>query len=193
MKRVILYIAASLDGYIADERGSVSWIEGEEESAEMPDNYSLFFESIDTVVMGRKTYEQIVTELSPDKWPYAGAVTYVLTRRRETDDTEEIRFTDTDPCQLVNRLRQGDGKNIWICGGAEVANQLIKEDLIDIFHISIIPVLLGGGIRLFGPTGSPRDLRLTCTQEYNGIIEAVYERRAAAPKVHSTGNRSMRA
>jgi dihydrofolate reductase len=70
MKNVVLYIAMSLDGYIADSKGSVDWIKGQSDSSEMPDTYSPFFKNIDTVILGKRTYDQIITELSPDEWSH---------------------------------------------------------------------------------------------------------------------------
>ena len=96
MKNVILYIAVSLDGYIADSNGSVDWIKGQNEDMEMEDTFASFFQEVDTVVMGRKTYDQIVTQLSPNEWPYYGAITYVLTHNDDSADTECIRFRNTD-------------------------------------------------------------------------------------------------
>ncbi len=86
MKNVILYIAVSLDGYIADSNGSVDWIKGQNE--DMEDTFASFFQEVDTVVMGRKTYDQIVTQLSLNEWPYYGAITYVLTHNDDSADTE---------------------------------------------------------------------------------------------------------
>lgn len=175
MRKIILYVAASLDGYMADSQKSVNWIKGQDATVEMPDTFTPFFASVDTVIMGRTTYDQIVTELSPEKWPYSGAMTYVFTHRPMTD-TEGIKFTSGNPCQLVNELRHRSGKDIWICGGADIISQLLKADLIDMFHIATIPVILGGGVRLFAETDGMMNLRLTNTVNYNGIIEAVYER-----------------
>ena len=177
MKKVVLYIAMSLDGYIADCKKSVSWIKGQDDSVEMLDTYSDFFNNVDTVIMGKRTYEQITTELSPDRWPYSGAITYVFTHDASMTDTKDIKFTNTNPCRLVNILKEETGKNIWICGGADVINHLMKEDLIDIFHISIIPTILGGGTKLFEETGSMINLGLVNTLNYNGVIEVVYKRR----------------
>ena len=70
MSKVILYIAVSIDGYIADDRGAVDWISEQDENAKMEDTFTPFFSGVDTVIMGRKTYNQIVTELSPGQWPY---------------------------------------------------------------------------------------------------------------------------
>ena len=70
MRKVTLFIAMSLDGYIADSKGKVDWLEGQDENVESPDIYGEFIKDIDTVIMGRNTYDQIVTELSPDDWVY---------------------------------------------------------------------------------------------------------------------------
>lgn len=94
MRKVILYIAVSLDGYIADGKGAVDWIGGHDENVEMEDTFTPFFSGVDMVIMGRKTYNQIVTELSPDRWPYEGATTYVLTHHKETDNTKKYLFQE---------------------------------------------------------------------------------------------------
>lgn len=178
MSKVILYIAVSIDGYIADDRGAVDWISEQDENAKMEDTFTPFFSGVDTVIMGRKTYNQIVTELSPGQWPYEGATTYVLTRHGETGNAENIRFKNMDVCRLIEALKQeSEGKDIWICGGAKVARQLISSNMIDTYHLAVIPVLLGNGIRLFGTTDQKIKLEMVGTKEYNGIIEMVYSRR----------------
>ena len=174
MRKVILYIAVSLDGYIADGKGAVDWIGGHDENVEMEDTFTPFFSGVDMVIMGRKTYNQIVTELSPDRWPYEGATTYVLTHHKETDNTKNICFKNIDVCRFVEELKQKSGKNIWICGGAEVAQQLISNNLIDTYHLVVIPVILGGGISLFGGFTRKIDLTLVETKKYNGIVEVIY-------------------
>lgn len=138
---------------------------------ELEDTFTPFFSNVDTVIMGRNTYDQIVTELSPDQWPYEGATTYVLTHNSASDDTENIRFKNMDVCRLVEELKQkSGGKDIWICGGANVARQFIAENQIDIYYLALIPVILGSGIRLFGSSGRKIDLELTGTKEYNGTL-----------------------
>ena len=129
MRTVTLFIAVSLDGYIADRNGEVEWLQGRIRNA------------------------------------------------RSLPSTERIRFTSEPPCELVRRLREEDGKGIWICGGAGLAQQVMKEDLIDVWHISVIPTLLGGGIRLFEELEQERKLRLIKAQSCHGITELVYERR----------------
>lgn len=176
MRNVILFIAMSLDGYIADMNGRVDWLVGEDVNVDMPDTYGTFIRDIDTVIMGWNTYYQIVTELSPQTWVYKGLKSYVLTHRN-LKDKENICFTHESPRELTIKLKYSTGKDIWICGGGDVIQQFLDEDLIDMFHISIIPVLLGNGIRLFNPFKMPVHLQLVRTLHYNGIIEMIYKRR----------------
>lgn len=176
MRKVILFIAMSLDGYIADRNGKVDWLAGQDSDIEGEDSYALFEKEIDTVIMGFTTYHQVTTELSPEQWVYDNMHSYVITHR-EYPSTANITFTATDPCTLVNDLKQKEGKDIWICGGADLIRQLMQENLIDRYYISIIPTILGGGISLFPPAAQERKLRLVTTKSSNGITELIYERR----------------
>ena len=139
-------------------------------------SYNEFIKNIDTVIMGWTTYHQIVTELSPEKWIYEGMTSYVLTHQT-FPDTQDVRFMNQDVCELVTALKQGPGKGIWICGGASIIKPLIEENLIDRYHISIIPFIIGNGIRLFNATDTKIPLKLSSTHSYNGITDLIYERR----------------
>ena len=176
MRRVVLFIAMSLDGYIADREGGVDWLKGQDEDGEDIDVYSDFVKGVDTVVMGWNTYHQIVTELSPSEWIYADLKSYVITHR-EAVFGEKVVFSQENPCDLVRRLAKEEGKDIWICGGASIVRQLMEKDQIDRYHISVIPTILGGGIRLFGCLEQERRLRLITARSSNGIAELVYEKR----------------
>ena len=147
MRKVSLFISMSLDGYIADRKGGVDWLGGQDAEAE-----------------------------TPDTWVYEDFTTYVITHKANTS-SENIRFAGENPVELVKKLREETGKGIWICGGANLAGQLIREDLIDCYYITVIPTLLGDGIRLFGKEKTGIDLRLTHTRAYNGMVELVYVRR----------------
>lgn len=177
MREVVLFIAMSLDGYIADSDGGVGWLSGQEADIEDQDSYSEFARDIDTVVMGWNTYHQIVTELSPDEWVYSDFCTYVITHNKAASD-ERILFTAENPLDLVERLKRHNGKGIWICGGADLAQQFIRAGLIDRYHISIIPMLLGDGIRLFGELPAEQKLSLVRMKSANGIAELVYRQRS---------------
>lgn len=176
MRKVVLYIAMSLDGYIADSGGSVDWLHGQDSDTENIDTYSTFIKEIDTVVMGWKTYHQITTELSPDKWIYSELTSYIITHRI-LQSINNIKFVQDSPCNIIQRLKQKPGRGIWICGGASIVQPLVKTSLIDEYYISIIPTLLGSGIRLWGETEKEIKLKLLRTQSYNGIMELVYTRR----------------
>ena len=81
------------------------------------------------------------------------------------------------PVELVKKLREEVGEDIWICGGADIVQQLVDEDLIDRYHITVIPTLLGSGVRLFGGAKHEIKLRLLHTQSYNGMTDLLYTRR----------------
>lgn len=176
MRKISLFIAVSLDGYIADSKGGVGWLKGQSSDDGNIDTYSGFVKNIDTVLMGWNTYHQVVTELSPAKWVYNDFTTYVITHNMCTS-SEKIRFTSTNPVDLVKRLKKENGKGIWICGGANIIQQLVNEDLIDFYYITIVPVLLGSGIRLFKNAKHEIKLKLLHTQSYNGMTDLIYTHR----------------
>lgn len=176
MRKTSLFIAMSLDGYIADSGGSVDWLKGQGSDKENIDTYSEFIKSIDTVLMGWNTYHQIVTELSPKEWVYSDLITYVITHNEHTS-SEKVRFTNINPVDLIKKLKKENGKDIWICGGANLVQQLVNEDFIDCYYITVIPVLLGSGIRLFENAKHGIKLKLLNTRSYNGMTELVYTRR----------------
>lgn len=176
MRKVVLFIAMSLDGYIADGDGKVDWLMGQDTDVETADSYMDFEKSIDTVIMGWTTYYQIETELSPEQWVYENQQTYVVTHR-DCPSTNNITFTSTDPCSLVNTLKEKDGKDIWVCGGADIVQQLMRYNLIDIYHISAIPTILGNGKRLFSEAEQEIKLRLMTVKSSNGITELIYHKR----------------
>lgn len=176
MKKISLFIAMSLDGYIADSKGSVNWLGGHGNDADNIDVYSEFVKDIDTVIMGWNTYQQIVTELSPNEWVYDDFITYVVTHNQKTS-SDKIRFTSEKPVDLLKKIREENGKGIWICGGASLIQQLIREDIIDYYYITVIPIILGTGIRLFEKTDHEIELKLLKTQSYNGMTDLVYTKR----------------
>ena len=179
MRKVVLFIAMSLDGYIADRQGGVDWLNGQEEDGNT-DTYSEFVKNVDTVLMGWNTYHQIVTELSPTEWVYGDLKTYVFTHHK-SHSTEPICFTNENPVDVLKKLKRQSGKDIWVCGGANLIGQLMRENLIDVYDISVIPVLLGSGIRLFEDFQNRRNLCLVKTQRDNGMVELVYENKRLLP------------
>lgn len=108
MREVTLFIAMSLDGYIADENGGVDWLNAEAPEDPGEDLYEAFIQNIDTILMGWKTYHQIVTELSPQEWPYPDQQTYVFTHR-EMPSSEKTAFIREDPASFVKKLKEAEG------------------------------------------------------------------------------------
>lgn len=176
MKKVILYIGMSLDGFIADKDMEVNWMNGDGSDIQEIGSYDQFIKNIDTVIMGYTTYYQIVNQLAKDNWPYKGMITYVLTHKHLLNQ-DEIIFTDEKIITIIQRLKKRSGKNIWICGGANIVNQLIELNLIDEYHITIIPTILGAGVRLFKDNNSEIKLKLVKKDCYNGMVEICYQKR----------------
>ena len=176
MKKVSLFIAMSLDGYIADSKGSVGWLSGQGEGDDTVDSYSEFVKDIDTVIIGWNTYYQIVKELSPDEWVYSDLTTYVVTHNPKAS-SDKIRFINENPVLPLKKLREESGKGIWICGGANLIQQMVREDMIDCYYITIIPTILGSGIRLFEKADYEIKLRLLKTRSYDGMTDLIYIRR----------------
>lgn len=174
MRKVVLFIAMSLDGYIADSEGGVEWLKGQDDDAENADTYSEFVKDIDTILMGWNTYNQIVTELSPGEWVYEDFTTYVFTHHKNKS-TENIEFINGNPVEFLKQLKACSGKDIWVCGGANLANQLMEAELIDQYYISVIPTLLGKGIRLFEELKQEQKLSLKKIENDNGIVGLIYE------------------
>ena len=123
--------------------------------------------------MGWNTYHQIVTELSPENWIYNNLTSYIITHRK-LPSTKNIQFIQCDPCDVLRKLKQTQGKSIWICGGNNIIQPLVQNELIDEYYISVIPVILGSGIRLFDKIPNMINLKLINTRAYNGIIELIY-------------------
>ena len=183
-RKVILYLAMSLDGFIADKNGGVGWMDlaNNGEAFEGDYGYAAFSAEVDTVLMGMTTYRQITQELSPGAWPYVGMECQVFTHGAPPPDANAV-FTSEDPAEAVRRLKARSGRNIWVCGGAQLARRMMALDLIDVYQLSVMPVILGGGVRLFPPEGPALPLRLTRHTVCNGVVELVYVRRDAPPPV----------
>ena len=171
MTKVTLYIAASLDGYIARSDGGIDWLsildtEGEDYG------YTAFYESIDAIVLGSKTYE---VGLSFDKWPYPEKKSFVFTQRPLQSVREDVVFvSDTVKPALANIEAQGY-ENIWLVGGGALINSFLQHSLIDEYIISTIPIILGDGIRLFPPPSPEEELELISSKQYStGLLQVHY-------------------
>lgn len=175
MRKTILYIAMSLDGYIADENNSVDFLHGEDPKLDNLTSYDNFIKTVDTVIIGYKTYSKIANELSINMWPYENLKSYVITHKKLTSD-HNIEFVDSKVCRLIQKLRKQDGKDIFICGGSDIINQLLVEKMIDKFVISVIPTIIGRGLKLFNGNYQKQNLKLLSISSNNSIAELVYQK-----------------
>jgi dihydrofolate reductase len=107
-------------------------------------------------------------------WPYKDKKSYVISHQK-IDNDQNIKQTDKNLRELIIDLKQEEGKNIWICGGASIVQQLINSDLIDQYHITIIPTILSKGIALFEHLNKKIDLKLIQTNNYNGMVDLIYK------------------
>jgi dihydrofolate reductase len=175
MKKIKLYIAASIDGYIAQSNGDLDWLTEYPINSETNYGYNDFFESIDTIVMGGRTYRDILC--MDVVWPYTNKMTYVITHN-PMRTKENIHFITDNIVETISQLRKEKGKNIWLVGGGEIIAMLLNEDLIDEMIITYIPVILGNGIPLFpnNPKESAWILKKNASYK-NGAIQVLYERK----------------
>ncbi len=172
-RKLILYIATSLDGYIANENDDLAFLDRVAEEGE-DYGYAAFTETVDTVIMGRRTYDKVVAMGVPD--PHPERTLYVITRTARTS-VNNIHFHTGDVTELVRKLKAELGKDIYCDGGAALVDTLIKNDLIDSYCISVVPILLGGGVRLFRDGRQEHPLRLIESRAFpKGLVQNWYER-----------------
>ena len=170
IRRVILGVGISLDGYIARPDGSVDFLF-------MPKDYSMgpFFKTIDTCLMGRKTYE-VGVKMSGGKFDNYGMACYVFSRTLSPGERDGVIFTADPPKKVVDSIRKRSGQHIWLMGGGELARDFLKEDLVDELYLGVVPTLIGAGVPLF-PSGFPeRKFSLLENKTYSqGLIALKYE------------------
>ncbi|MBC6608364.1 dihydrofolate reductase [Hymenobacter sp. BT188] len=156
MRKVVLYIAASLDGYIASPDGSVDWLPpllpGEDYG------YTEFLSTIDTTLQGRTTYEQVLTF---GEWSYPELINYVFTSNPPTEAVHpSVRFVTTDTVEFVKQLRQEEGGTIWLIGGGKLVAPLLAAGQVDELMLFVVPRLLGNGIPLWQEPKHSQPLKL---------------------------------
>ena len=171
MRKVTFMVANSLDNYIARKDGAVDWILGSEEAASA---LAEFWETVDTVVLGRKTYEPVLESGKP--FPtYPGVKNYVLSRTLQESPDKNVEIIRVDVVEFVRKLKTVEGKDIFVMGGGLLARPLFEANLIDEVGVHIHPVLLGSGIPLFHEMGRQIDLELIeCRSFKNGCVSVTY-------------------
>lgn len=166
MGYVILQLALTLDGYIARTDGTVDFLENSMDGFQT--DFDDFVSSIDSIVMGRKTYNQMLTF---GDIPFKDKEIYVLTHNVDTLAEPHIHFTNQDLESLLNKL----SGNIWLFGGSQVITQCLEQDLIEEYQLFIVPHLIGDGIRLFEPRKNGTALQLHRTKQYGDNVLLIYK------------------
>lgn len=178
MRQIVLYIATSMDGYIATKDDGLDWLINHDNPTGTDYGYEEFYNTVDTIVMGKSTY-RVIREMG-DEWIYANCKTYVVSRTdEETNPEHNITFIDANLEERMHKLRQQEGKDIWLMGGGQLVSKFIDLNLLDRMTITIIPTLLGGGgIPLFPQQKENTLWSLANTQTYeNGVLILEYERK----------------
>lgn len=171
-----MYIASSLDGYIARKNGDIDWLDSLENPDQIDHGYNVFMEGIDTIIMGRLTYEKVLS-FGID-WPYSTCRCYVISKSQElhldTPDTLQISTLDQD---FISKLRLETKKNIWLAGGGQLIRSFLELDAIDEVQLCVIPVLIGDGIPLFPAPSSEKSFQFLSVKSFEtGAVMLTYGR-----------------
>lgn len=176
--KVTIHMVSSLDGIIAKNDNSVSWFETSSKydkgvTGQDPEE---FLKTIDCYVMGSRTYE-LALELSKTYgWAYGEKPTIVLTKRTLPNDRHNIEFYSGDLNKLITDKLKSKFKSVWVVGGSVLAKNFIQQKLADEIRVSILPIILGGGLPYFDHIGQEQTLHLKDTTAYkNGMVELHYE------------------
>lgn len=172
MKKIILYIAASLDQRIAEPDGGIEWLSEFPITEEINYGYKEFMASIDTIIMGGRSWRELSN--MDAMGAYADKAVYVVSRH-DWGETGNIKFITENVTEHISALRNEPGKNIWLFGGGELASMLLTADLVDEMIIGTIPIILGNGIPLF--PGNPKESiwELQDSTSYkNGVVQTTY-------------------
>ena len=170
MRKIIAYLATSADGFIARPDGNVDWLD----RPRPPGNYGMgaFIRSVDTVVMGRTTFD-FGRKFGQGVWP--GKRTVVISRTMPIDSVEGAVIESGDVGKLAKRLHAEKGKDVWVMGGAQVFGAFLDAGGLDELIIHIVPVLIGEGIPLLDPKARTSELALKSTRKFSdGVVRVHY-------------------
>lgn len=174
MKKIILYIAASIDGYIAEPDGSMEWLSEFPVTEEMSRGHKDFMASIDTILMGGRSWREM--ENMDAMGEYAEKTVYVVSRH-DWGEKGNVKFITENLVEYIITLRDEPGGNIWLFGGGELISMLLAANLIDEMRITHIPVVLGKGIPLFPEQPRESKWLISYNKVYaNSTLTTIYQR-----------------
>jgi dihydrofolate reductase len=175
MPNVILYIAQTIDGFIASSEGGVEFLDAFQDPKQ-DYGYRSFLSSVGVILMGSNSYELVKTF---GDWEYKNNRSIVFTKQSiQADEINKIQFTNADPVDVVSKLKEGESKNIWLMGGAKLLQSFLQKKIVDKMVITTVPVVLGSGIPLFLPTKKKsHSWKLDTLKKYpNGVIQSIYSK-----------------
>lgn len=177
-RKVILYISMSLDGFLAGPDDDISWLSMVEQEGE-DYGYQAMTAQVDTYIVGRKTYE-VVRQLTGGTFPQAEMYDCYIITRQERQPENGVKFFHGPISELIAQIRQQPGRHIYCDGGGQIVQLLMAENLIDEYIISIVPIVLGNGKRLFlGDTPSFK-LKTNPPKHFpSGLVQLHYVRENA--------------
>lgn len=169
--KITYYVASSLDGYIAKQDGDISWLE-ELDVAMEDTGYDEFYSTVDALVMGRKTYEMIV---SFGQWPYSDKPIWVCSRRQIKPMEGCNLQSGGTPDEAYLAAKGMNTKHLWLVGGGSLASSFLEKNLLTNISLSLMPIILGGGIKLFGDLPSPIIInKESVTRHSSGFLQLEY-------------------
>jgi dihydrofolate reductase len=168
MRRILYRVAASLDGYIAGPRGEVDWIVHDPAV-----DLGKVYESVDTVLLGRRTYE-LTRQPGAPGWPRGWQV-YVFSRTLRAEEHPGVTVVSEDAGPRVAALRAEPGREIWLFGGGSLFRSLLETRQVDVVEVTVMPILLGGGIPLLEAGAPQTRLVLEQVERYpSGLLRLRY-------------------
>lgn len=169
--RVRLYLATSLDGFIADADGDVGWLGSYDPRSY---GYDAFLAGVGAIILGRRTYEHICT--FGEEWPYAGKNTIILTSRPPQRMPRDATHAASLALALGQARKIAAGRDVWIAGGAQTMRSAIEGRVVDCIDVFVTPVLLGRGLSMLAGLGSHAPVEMVSIQTYpDGVVQLSYD------------------
>jgi dihydrofolate reductase len=176
MKKIKVFIAVSLDGFIAPPDGGMDWLSGLSHPNLNEFRDKMFYDSIDTVIMGNGTYQEICS--FDIDWPYKDKATFVLSRRSDNlPPKANVSYLTENVLEKIRQIKYQEGKDIWLLGGGQTIRLLLNHDLVDELQLCYIPIMLGEGVPLFPCKMKTSQWILSDNKSFeNRILKALYKK-----------------
>ena len=176
MIKTVLYIATSLDGFIARPDGNLDWLTSIPNPQSGDYGYAELLDSIGTTIMGRKTYEEIIG--FGVEWPYTGIDSFVVTTNKNLEIQSPDTYALTENLKdFISALKEKTDKDIWLIGGGKLITTFINEEILDKMIITVIPKIIGEGIPLFANKPKETIWKLTGVKAFDtSVVNLTYEK-----------------